>query len=161
MRFPRDRHLIHPPVTGGTASALLHVNAVIEINNIRQLIDAGPMERLLSRDALSHRLQHVSFGPDLRMTGQAGFGGRQARESGSFDGGVAVTTIKTESGDVVLMAKWDGLRERHILFSRIRRSIYGVHDAPKQEKPEKHCHDSYSSKAVAAFCKDLSHGRTT
>src|SRR5262245_41461664 len=49
---PGERHLIHTPVAGRTADTFVYVNAVIEINVIWQVVDAGPFNRLAGSEAL-------------------------------------------------------------------------------------------------------------
>src|ERR1043165_430908 len=44
--FPGQRHLIDSPVTGRTSNSFLNVNAVVEKDEIRQLIDPLPMQWL-------------------------------------------------------------------------------------------------------------------
>src|SRR5207248_9189014 len=45
VRFPRQRHLVHPAVTGFAADAFSDVNAVIEIHEVGNAVDTVPSER--------------------------------------------------------------------------------------------------------------------
>src|SRR5205823_13778328 len=45
VRFPRQRHLVHPAVTGLATDTFSDVNAVIEIHEVGKTIDAIPSER--------------------------------------------------------------------------------------------------------------------
>lgn len=47
--LPGDRHLIDGAMAGGAADAFRHVDAVVEENEVRSLIDAFPVQRLSSR----------------------------------------------------------------------------------------------------------------
>ena len=73
-----DGLVINPAVTGGTANALLYVNAVIEIGVVRQIVHANPLEWLTSAETRAHRLQIRTFGPNLLVTIHARVRGRHA-----------------------------------------------------------------------------------
>src|SRR5262249_55646047 len=49
--------------------------------------------------------------PDLRMTGHAGFSRRKTSEGRFLDARVAIATIDSEAGNVMLMAERDRLGE--------------------------------------------------
>lgn len=53
-RLINDRHLRHVAVTGRAAYALLDVNAVIEIDVIRQIVNPHPLYWFSSPPAFSH-----------------------------------------------------------------------------------------------------------
>ena len=48
------RHLVNTPVAGRTAYALVHVYAVIEIDELRQVVNARPMQRLARSVTCAH-----------------------------------------------------------------------------------------------------------
>jgi len=50
------------------ADALVHMNLVAEVDEIRQVVHLDPRQRLARCPALAHRLQQLGVGPDLRMT---------------------------------------------------------------------------------------------
>jgi hypothetical protein len=144
-------------MAGRTADPLLDVNAVIEENEIGQLIDTRPLDRLLRRQALPHRRENRRILPYLRMTGHAGFGRRQSGKRGFLDRGMAITAVEAETRDVMLMTERDRLRQRHVLLGGIRRTINGINDTPKSEEPEEYSQQRHASDAVAAFSKNLRH----
>src|SRR5205814_2048308 len=109
-RLPRQVHLIDAPVTGGAADTLVDVNAVVEVDELRQVVDAVPGDGLVGPPALAHRLQHGTVRPDLRVAVHAGARRRQPGEGGFLDGGVAVPAVDAQAGDMVLVT------ERHRLF---------------------------------------------
>lgn len=113
MLFLGERHLLHGTVTGGATNALLNVNAVVEKNEIGNFVDPIPFDWRVGGPALADRFQDGSIGPHLRMAGHAGFGGRNAGESGIFDADVAITAINSEAGYVMFMAEGNGLVEGH------------------------------------------------
>ena len=112
--LPGDRHLVHPAVAGDAADALLDVDAVVEVDEVRQVVDALPLERRPVAEALPHRLQQRAVGPDLRVAGHAGLGRRDAGEGGLLHGGVAVAAVDAVVRDVVLVAERHRLLERHV-----------------------------------------------
>lgn len=70
---PGERHLIDPAMAGSATDALVHVNAMIEINKSRQVVDACPLDRLARAKTLSYRRQRRAVRPDLRVTIHADF----------------------------------------------------------------------------------------
>jgi hypothetical protein len=103
-------HLVDWAVTGVAADSFVDMNAVIEIDEVGQLVDACPLQRLAGFVAGADGLEELGVGPDLRVAVHARLGRRNASEARSLDRGVAVAAIDAESGDVVLMAERDGLR---------------------------------------------------
>jgi len=92
-RLPRQRHLVHTAVAGCAANSVMDVNTVIEIDKLRQVVYARPLDRLPSAVALAHGLQHGTGGPHLRMAIHADFGSGNVGERRIFDGGVAIAAI--------------------------------------------------------------------
>ena len=72
--FVRERHLVDPTVTSGTADAFVYMDAVIEVNKVRQVVNARPFERLYGAEVGANGLKDFGIGPDLRVTGHADFG---------------------------------------------------------------------------------------
>ena len=68
----------------------------------------------LSRKAGAHGFEDGRFGPDLRVAGHAGFGRGNAGKSTLLDGGMAVATVDAHAGDVVFVAKGNGLINGHV-----------------------------------------------
>src|SRR5690242_13347986 len=54
---PCQRHGVHAPMATGTTHALVDVNAVVEIDVVRQVIHARPLQRSARAIAFPHRLQ--------------------------------------------------------------------------------------------------------
>src|SRR5207245_7518762 len=52
LRLPHERHAIHGPVARRAADAFVDVNAVIEVDEVRQIVDARPQDRLAGAKAL-------------------------------------------------------------------------------------------------------------
>src|SRR5437016_11879587 len=141
------------------AHALVDVNAVIEINEIGEVVDPRPDQRLVRPAALPHRLQQRSLGPDLSVAIHAGLGGRNPCEPGLLNRGVAVAAINAESCHVVLMAEGNRLRPHH---ARIRH-VGGALNL--RRGPEQKGDNEYRSKncgprnCISTAMKDLRHRR--
>src|SRR5437764_15076699 len=103
-------HGIDRAMTGVTTHTLGDVNAVIEVHEVRQLVDASPLQGFARTIAGSDGLQQLRVGPDLRMAIHAGLGRRNAREARGLNRGMAIAAIDSKSGDVMLMAEGHGLR---------------------------------------------------
>src|SRR5207245_3660762 len=61
--FARDRHLVHASVAAHAADSLLEMDAVIEIDEVREIVNALPLDRPPRAIALPHRLQQRALGP--------------------------------------------------------------------------------------------------
>ena len=112
--LPGERHLVHSAMATLAADALVDVNAVIEIDEIRQIVDARPPDRFAGAETGAHRFQRRAGDPDLRVAVHAGLGGRNVGEAGSLHRGVAIAAIDPDRAHVVRMA------ERNGLFPRLR-----------------------------------------
>lgn len=73
---PGERHLIDAAMAGGATDSLAHVNAVIEINEARQIVDPRPFNRLAGAETFPDRRQRGTLRPDLRMAVHADLGRR-------------------------------------------------------------------------------------
>jgi len=82
---PHERHPIHPAVAGHTTDSFVHVNAVVEINKSRQIVDTRPLNRFSGTKALAHGFQNWTVGPDLGVAVHAGFGRRNTGERAFLD----------------------------------------------------------------------------
>ena len=130
--LPGERHPVHPPVATLTADYLVDVDAVIEIHEVRQIVDPRPADRGVVAETGAHRLQRRTRQPDLRMAIHAGLGGRNVGETRSLHRGVAIAAIQAQTAHVVRMA------ERDRLFPRLHfaRGVIGpvqLGDHPSQE----------------------------
>src|SRR5690606_11958616 len=88
------RHLVNPTVTGFAADTLAHMDGVIEVDMICEIVDANPGQRLRFAGADPHRFQYLGFGGDLAMTAHAGFGGGHTGVIALFDSAMAVAAVQ-------------------------------------------------------------------
>ena len=112
--FPHQGHLIDLAVARLAANALVDVDAVVEIGEVGQVVDAIPLDGHVIAEAGAHGFEDGRFGPDLRVAGHAGLGRGNAGKSTLLDGGVAVATVDAHSGDVVFVAEGNGLIDGHV-----------------------------------------------
>ena len=80
-------------MTRRTTNALLHVDAMVEIDEIRHIVDPIPFERLAGSQALPHRREQGSIRPNLGMATHARLGRRNSGEGRTLDCGMAIPAI--------------------------------------------------------------------
>jgi hypothetical protein len=140
--LPRERHLVHASMAGFAAKPFVHVNAVIEINELRQIVHARPFKRLARAVALPYCFQDGSNGPHLRVAIHACLCGWKARKGSRLNSRVTVTAINAQTADMVLMAERHWLLPGNVLHCFIRRShdhrAQPGNQADSQYGPEKH-----------------------
>jgi hypothetical protein len=78
LRFGRKRHPIDPAMTAFAGDALIHVDAVVEINVIGQIVNTCPFNGPSGLPAVADRLKERCVFPNLRMTRHTYFGRRHA-----------------------------------------------------------------------------------
>jgi len=96
-------------VTRRAADTFFHVNAVIEVGVIRQIVNAYPLDRLAGGETRAHGFEIRTIGPDLFVAVHARRGRRQARGRRRFDGSVTVAAIDAVVTDVMFMTELNGL----------------------------------------------------
>ena len=96
-------------MTRRATDAFFHVNAVIEVRVIRQIVNANPLDRLAGSETRAHRLEIWTLGPDLFVTTHARVCRRQARGRGSLNRRVTVAAIDAVVADVVFVTELDRL----------------------------------------------------
>lgn len=112
--FPHQGHLIDLTVARLAANTLVDVDAVVEIGEVGQVVDAIPLDGHVVAEAGAHGFEDGCFGPDLRVASHAGFSWGNAGKSTLLDGSMAVATVDAHAGDVVFVAEGNGLIDGHI-----------------------------------------------
>ena len=74
-----DLHFIDGAVATVAAHATVHVNSVVEIGVVGNLVDANPVNGLTGLPTLTHRSQLRAIGLDLGMACHTGLSGRDVR----------------------------------------------------------------------------------
>ena len=87
----------------------IHVNAVIEVGKVRQIVNANPLNRLTGAKTIANGFEIRTIGPDLFVAVHARRGRRQSRGRGRFDGSVTVAAIDAVITDVMFMTELNGL----------------------------------------------------
>ena len=76
---------------------------------IRQIVDARPLEGPFRRENWRDWLQNGRVAPDLRMAVHARLGGGDVGEGGFLDRRVAIAAIESHAADVMGVAELDRL----------------------------------------------------
>ena len=152
-----QRHLVDGAVAGIASHTLRHVNAVIEKDEIGQLIHPRPLQRLARAVAGTNGLQQLGIGPDLRMAVHAGFGGRNSSEAGGFYRSVAITAVNAEASNMVLVAERHRLRLAHPGISDVRRALNLIRHPAERGNYEDRAKNRGPGQCVRTAMKDLRH----
>jgi hypothetical protein len=110
-----DRHLVDTAMTRRAPDAFVHVNRVIEVRKIRQVVNANPSQWLVFFQAVTHRLEIRTVGPNLFVAAHANRGRGNACRGRRLDRRVAVTAINAVIADVMFVTELDGLLTLDVL----------------------------------------------
>jgi hypothetical protein len=91
-----DLHFIYSAVAAVAAHATIHVNGVVEIGVVWNLVDADPVDWLAGFPALAHGSELRTVSLDLSVARHTGLGGRDIRVRSDFYETMAVATIHAE-----------------------------------------------------------------
>lgn len=133
------------------------MNAVIEIDEVRQIMDPIPLKRNIPGKTLANGRQHRCVGPQLGMTGHTSVGRRHSGERGFFDGRVAVTAINSEASDVMGVAEWHRLIQRNIHPSRERGPVECVQRPSARHHEGNQSGNADASDRIGTAMKNLRH----
>jgi len=123
-----QRHKINRAMTGIAAHALCHVDAVIEIDEVRKLVHPRPLQRFTGAIAGTNRLKELRVRPDLRVAIHASLGRWNPGKTRSLNRCMAVAAIDAEAAYVMLMAKWNWLRLANTGVGDVRRTLDFIGD---------------------------------
>jgi hypothetical protein len=112
FRLPKEGHPVDAAMASITADSLAHVDAVIEVDKVGQVIDSSPCDWLPRAKALAYRFQNRAIGPDLGVAIHAYLSSRHTGVGGLLYRGVTIATVDADATDVMLVA------ERHRLLNR-------------------------------------------
>jgi len=155
--FPGERHFVYLAVARRAADPFAHVNAVIEVNVVRQIVDPRPLDRRARLPTRANGLQHRGVFPDLRMTGHAGLDGRHTSDGGLLYAGVAITTINPEPGDVMLMTERHRLIERRVYMRPKIGPRISENRSRESEQNQGHTDNHRARNGVRPFLEKLAH----
>src|SRR5690242_20994350 len=86
LAFVRDHLFLDRSVAVVAIDPAVDMNAVVEVDEIRNAVEAIPFKRLLLDVAGANGIQKRAIGPDLRMTRHTCLCGRDAGARRLFDG---------------------------------------------------------------------------
>jgi hypothetical protein len=146
-------------VTGRTADAFIHVNRVIEICVVRQVVHANPFQRLARLETGAHRLEIRTVRPDLFVAAHANISRRNAGRRRRFHARVAVTAIDAVVAHVMLMAELNWLLAFDVRAGVPARTIYADANEHRGDQKENGAKDRGSRQIVCAVSEYLRHRR--
>src|SRR5262249_24925476 len=154
---PHQRHPIDLAVAGRAADALRNVDAVVEVDEVGQIVDARPLQRASRPEALPHGLEVRTVREDLRVAVHAGPGRRDPCKRRVLHRGVAVPAVDAVAGDVALVAELNRLLARDLRLREPRRAIDLIEEVEKGRDEENGAEDADPSNRVRGAVKDLRH----
>src|SRR5206468_473258 len=98
--LPHQGHPIDLAMARRAADALVNVDAMVEIDEVRQIVNPSPLNGAVGTEALAHRLQEGTVRENLRVTVHARLGRRNAGKGGVLDRCVAIAAIDAVAADV-------------------------------------------------------------
>src|SRR4029077_606780 len=137
LRLPHQRHAIDLSVTRRAAHTLVHVDAVIEIDEVGQIVHARPLYGFPCGEARAHRLEVRTVRKNLGVAVHAGLRRWNAGEARILDRRVAVAAINAVPPNVTLVAELDRL------FPRDSSARYPGRSVDLGRQPEQASHDEY------------------
>jgi len=139
----------------------VHMNRVIEIRKVRQIMDPHPLERFPGLKAGPHRFKIRTVSPYLFMTAHTDLSRRHARRCRSLHRCMAIAAINAVVADVVFMTELNGLLTLYVLAGVPARAG-DLCGHPKGRKEDKDCAENRSSRQVVrAMTENLWHRRRT
>ena len=156
-RPPHQRHLVNATVAALTADPLGHMNAVVEVNKVGQVMDTRPFQRPAGAVAFSDRLENRAVLPDLRMTTHADFGGWEPGKRRRLDRRVAEAAVNPQAAYMVFMAERDRLLADDIGFGDVRRATEPIPSEGHRRKDPQATEDGDLRKRVHARMENLGH----
>src|SRR5262249_21768440 len=133
------------------------MNAMVEIHELRQVVDPLPFNGPITAETLTDRFQHFAADPHLRVTVHARLRGWNSRECGDFDCGMTITAIKSQMANVMLMAKGDWLQPGVFRASDIRRAVHHHQRPTERSQDEQGSENAHLGKRVETAVEDLRH----
>src|ERR1700756_4003686 len=96
-------------MTRRTTNAFIYVNRVIEIGEVRQVVNANPLQWFPGLETGGHLFELRPVSPNLLMTIHADRGRRNASGCGRLDRSMTIATVDAVIADVVFVTELDWL----------------------------------------------------
>ena len=140
-----------------TTDTFVHVNAVIEVGVVRQVVHANPLDWFACSKTRAHRFEIWAIGPDLFVATHARVGWRHTRGRGCLNRRVTVATIDSVVADVMFVTELDWLLSFDPLPGVPRRTIQLNSDPQQSDTDKKGAVDRDFSQRVRTVMEDLGH----
>ena len=115
LRLPGEIHFVDAAVACRAPDALCDMNAVVEIHEVGQIVNARPFDGLPSPIAFAHGFKSGGGRPHLRMAVHADLRRWNIGKRGGLDGRMAIPAIDTETTNVVRVTERNRLLAGHVL----------------------------------------------
>jgi hypothetical protein len=147
-------------MTGLATDPFFHVDRMIEIDKIGQIMHPEPFQGLVILIAGPNRFEHRIVGGKMTVTTDTGFGRRNTGKIRLFDRGMAIAAVKPHPNHVLLVTERHGLGLSDAHLGHIRGPEIEIrqpgHAGEDQYKP----HDSDSGDYIHARRKYLRHANS-
>ena len=114
LGLSHEGHLIDMAMASDAADSLVDVNAVVEIDELGQVVNPVPFDRFAGAVTVADRSEHRAANPHLRVAIHAGFCRRDTRERRVLNVRVAIAAIDPQPANMVLVAERNRLQESGI-----------------------------------------------
>ena len=130
---------------------------MVEVDEIGQVVDPGPVEWHPRAPALANRFKVWTVHKELGVAVHADLGRWNVGRVGRLHRGVAITAVQAESADMMGVAEGDRLLARLLGASGVKRAVqFGK--CPGDKCQDEHCaEDRNARKRVRAVMKYLGH----
>src|SRR5262245_58710501 len=144
-------------MASGAADPFFNVDAVVEVDEVGQIVHAGPFDGCSPARACSHRLEHRTVGPDLTMAVHAGLGGGKSGEGRLLHRGVAVAAVDADVANMMLMAEWHWLKPGDVNLRNVGRTVKRRDGSNQDTEKSDAAEDTDPGDGVRAGVEDLRH----
>lgn len=103
-------HFIHSAMAAVATDTAIHVNSVVEVGIIGNLVDSNPVNRLACFPTFTHGFELGACGFDLGMAGHAGLCAGNVRVGGDLHEAMAIAAIHAQLLHVDHVREWNRLR---------------------------------------------------
>lgn len=153
------RHLIDAAVARRAADAFIHVNRVIEISKVGQVVNSNPLERLSAFETRTHRLEIRAVGPNLFVTIHADRRRGHACRGGRLDGSVTIAAINAVITGMMFVTELNWLLALDVRARVPSRAIDFVRDKQCRYQKKERPVDRGPRQIVCAVTENLWHRR--
>ena len=152
-----ERHFVNTPVAFHTPDAFVHVNAVVEVSKLGQVVNPLPCDRRACPVAGSHRLKGGCTNPNLLVAVHADLCRRHASKGGRFDRCVTIAAVDPKLADMMRVTQFDRLNSGHFLLSDIRRPPQHIECQGKYDQARQQRNNTDFGERIETSMKDLRH----